>query len=230
MGLQFLKTDHYMDKITSQFVIQEVTKYVFERPRLFDDLAQVILLNDNFKRFYLWSISYRLLHQNDPERIGLSDKLSEVYNLSKTEDLSKIRGGILEYLVGLFVQSRYSHVGCNCQIVVDEETVGLPNDLFPTIDRIGVDDLDNPSQGEAYECKVSKHFIKKHDVDFIVVLRDVLIKKGWTGLIVGLVTFETRNSFIRSVSKWNPNVEKFVIARENFMNMYQYEKVRKLIG
>ncbi|TEB13986.1 hypothetical protein Psfp_03256 [Pelotomaculum sp. FP] len=239
MLLSFVHADHYMDDVNSQQALHDLADFLFREQEYLTDAADVVLSNDTVMKFQYWKIGYlrKVVSKKKEElRKKFTDLLATIFELAWTPPkgeteigyLRRLRGGILEVLVSRFLMVRYPCMGCNCHVLVDAEPLKGSNGAPKTVDVAGVDKLDNPQQGELYECKVGSFHIKKYHLEFIGNTRLYLDQNGLTAVLAAVVSFENEVLLKASFRRLGYSTQK-MISRKQLKSLVSYEKVKSVL-
>ena len=120
-------------------------------------------------------------------------------------------------------------MGNNCHVYVDGEPLKVSEKANPkTVDVAGVDKLNQPGQGELYECKISSHYIERRHLEFNRVARRRLKQKGLSSILVAVISFENGVYLKAAFKKLGFSTQK-MISREYLSSLASYEKAKLLL-
>jgi len=240
-----------MDELVKRQELEALVGFLFSNQQFIKEVAEVV--GDKYTRldFEYWQLGYikkatvkksarvreRELVENELKKtfVGL---LRAVYDLndndlpseSKQDKIGHLRAAIVEALVVKILKSRYKEIGTNCQIEINESVVMLPGAVYPkTIDAAGVDDRQQPQQGEMYECKAGSAFIEKRDLRFLTELRRRLDAADLSEVMVALVSFDRRAALQRKFTKLKVKY-KHMLSREDLGTLRDYGAMKAFLA
>lgn len=235
-------TDEYMDDVNGQKPICDLAQFLVENPSFILNVGDLVLYR--WGDVQSWILRYRKSLRGKNKLFGekLADLVQQVHDLSFTppdgEDrktyVNRIRGGILETLVGCFVQRRYNVYGNNCHVYVDGEPLSVPETEDPgkhpkTFDVAAVDSCLEPSIGELYECKVSGAKIDHYILSVVDEAARIFQERGLLNVFVGIVSFEGLASLSGKFKNLGFGDQKMV-SIENLYRLKSYEDIKSVLG